>query len=175
MARNRVNESSQNERVYHVGAEPAPLRDGAANDRGRRAGKNVEEEEVDEAIPVSHEEEVALAQERVPALPQREAEPDGPVGEGGSAPVEHIFEQNVLGVLGADGPHLEEAEARLHQEAEDGRGEDPQAVDGRHDLGVVHPVGRLQSSQKVRLIVCSRVPPQLHSGVLALCICSVET
>ena len=53
--------------------------------------KNVKEEEIDEVIPISLEEEIALAQERVPALPERETVPDSPVGEGGSTSVQKVF------------------------------------------------------------------------------------
>ena len=74
----------------------------------------------------------------VDIIPVHEGEPDGPEDDGADAEVEPVLEEDVDGVLGADGAGLHEGEAALHEEDCGGEREAEEVVHlhGNLHLGV---------------------------------------
>ena len=66
-------------------------------------------------------------------MPVHECESGGPEDDGADAEVEPVLEENVDGVLGADGAGLHEGEAALHEE-DDGGEREPEKVVHFHGL-----------------------------------------
>mmetsp|Transcript_21207 Transcript_21207/g.47127 ORF Transcript_21207/g.47127 Transcript_21207/m.47127 type:complete len:249 (-) Transcript_21207:141-887(-) len=117
----RVDETSQHDRVAKVGLELAALCYGTSHDGGSSSGEGKLEEPPD-VVPARRgvtQEEVRRANEPLLARVGStvgEGVPDRPEPKSTTARVEDVLEHDIFHVLLADGPGTEHGETALHEE-----------------------------------------------------------
>ncbi len=102
----------------------------ARDARTHRAGERPLEEPISRGEVVAGAGELGDANEAARALAEGEAVTEEPPYDAADGRVEQVLEQDILRVHAAHAAQFQHCEAGLHEEHEEARHEDPQAVDG---------------------------------------------
>mmetsp|Transcript_28274 Transcript_28274/g.72707 ORF Transcript_28274/g.72707 Transcript_28274/m.72707 type:complete len:225 (-) Transcript_28274:206-880(-) len=148
----RVDESRQDGGVDEVAQELAALGDGSAHNGGGSGGEGPLEHP-GRVVAAAGDDVPGSADELAAVLSVRERVPNEIPEYGADARIQYILEQDILGVFRADAAGLQQREAALHKEDEEGPEEQPEdGVVGRHLLHV-----SLSAIQRLHAFVVSHL------------------